>query len=143
VSQQTTKFSVGQSIDWTSMSAGTWKKKRGKIIEILSEEESISARLRFLGRHVGKSRIKATDRVQNRRYLVEVEQPPKRRTSAKEGRSLHKSASAFYAPLVKVIDGTSTGAGKLVEATPTEDQRTRAAQSDVPVGVIQAEDARS
>lgn len=107
--QGKTKFQVGEVIEWNSQSAGQWVTKLGPVLAIVEPNRSIAYILPRLGRAdllgLPKSRVQAADTVASRRYLVEVARP------ASNGKAARPPI--FYAPLVKVIDGTSTGRGNL------------------------------
>jgi hypothetical protein len=106
------KFSVGEIITWQSSAAGAWKRKTGEIVAIVGPGKSSRRALEILARHViTASTIKASDRSANERYIVKV-QPP---TPPGPARTRARTP-VYYAPLVKVIDGSSAAAGQRVKA---------------------------
>lgn len=103
---ETTKYAVGEVIEWQSQASGSWTKKKGPILCVLPGSKRLSEKLTELGHTLPKSRVKATDRVLGARYVVAVQAARKK-----------DPALLIYAPLVKVIDGKSAGAGKVVRDT--------------------------
>jgi hypothetical protein len=92
------KFSVGSSIRWESSGSI----KDGNIIALVPSGANAYETLLSTGRSSAKSRILGDIISHQERYLVEV-----RGTGP-------KPTSYYYAPLTKILDGTSSKSAKLL-----------------------------
>ncbi len=67
------KFQVGQTIEWSSQSAGSWKTKTGKVLAILKPLDSGREALKHLG--YAETSGDFVDRATIPRYLVDATKP--------------------------------------------------------------------
>jgi hypothetical protein len=68
------KFQVGQTIEWSSQSAGSWKTKTGKVLAVLMPGDSAREALGKLG-YDPKGAHDFVDRATPPRYLVDATPP--------------------------------------------------------------------
>jgi len=68
------KFQVGQMIEWSSQSAGSWKTKVGKVLAILMPGDSACETLAKLG-YDPKAAQDFVNRATTPRYLVDATPP--------------------------------------------------------------------
>lgn len=66
------KFSVGQRIEWSSQSAGVWKKKVGLVVAIVGVNEGIENVLKSLGYDPENCVVHAQSSALVPRYLVDT-----------------------------------------------------------------------